>query len=311
MPAMAWSEGSPVKDCGFDSQSFTYWKAEGNADSLSFDKTTYGQNYLKIKGNASVFQNISGLVADETYTASVWVNVSGKKKATLILKNGNECIGQTSISESKVKNYTDNTDRYNTTWQRLKVPFRMPEGVNSIILSLKGEEADNDTSSVCFDDVRLVKSPCTLKEGYKYFEDFENVDEGWGPFIPCQPSAFTTHLSQKHGVYTDNTLNGEWSLATWRERNGEVYRTSPTFVRFEPGQTYEMSFDYLPNNSGVYQVAGKSLSAGETTFVYDLNRPGRCQIRFTTPSCDDFYIVIMKQGNGRLVIDDFGIKKIQ
>ena len=35
LPEMIWSEGSPVKDTGFDSQSFDYWKKQGATDALA------------------------------------------------------------------------------------------------------------------------------------------------------------------------------------------------------------------------------------------------------------------------------------
>lgn len=314
LPEMLWSEGSLVKDAGFNSRSFNVWKVQGDKALPTIKETDYGQDYLEIKGKelAGVSQVITGLTPGKEYIASVWVNVIGRKEATLAVQSGKELNEQASVSESKVMNLTDNTDRYRTTWQRLKVPFRLPADRNEILLSLKGGMvADNmvseDTIAVWFDDVRLVECPHTRKAGYDYFEDFEHVDEGWGPFIPCQPSAFTTHLSQRHDVYTDNTIHGDWSLTTWREKNGEVYRTSPTMIRFAPNQKYEIEFNYKVDTRDVYKVVGKSLSTGEQIFSYDLNRSGKCNVSFTTPNCTDFYIVIVKQGNGILVIDDFGI----
>lgn len=310
LPQMVWSEGSPVKDTGFDSQSFDYWKKQGATDALTIRETDYGQDYLEIKGRevAGVSQIVNGLTPEKEYIASVWVNVVGRKEATLVIQSGEVLNERTSVSESRVMNFTDNTDRFKTTWQRLKITFRMPAGEREVVLSLNGGIASEDTATVCFDDVRLVECPQTYKAGYAYFEDFEQVDEGWGPFIACQSSAFTTHLSQKQDVYTDNTIHGNWSLATWRERNGEVYRTSPSMIRFAPGQEYEVEFDYKVDTRDVYKVIGKSLSTGEVLFSYDLNRPGRCNVRFTTPNCTDFYIAVVKEGNGLLVIDDFGIK---
>ena len=310
LPEMIWSEGSPVKDTGFDSQSFDYWKKQGATDALAVRETAYGQDYLEIKGMdaAGVSQVVNGLIPGKEYVASVWVNVIGRKEAVLAIQSGETLSEQTSISESRVMNFTDNTDRFRTTWQRLKIPFRMPADEKEIVLSLNGGIASEDTAAVCFDDVRLVECPQAQKTGYAYFEDFEHVDEGWGPFIACQPSAFTTHLSQKNDVYTDNTIHGNWSLATWRERNGEVYRTSPSMIRFAPGQEYEVEFDYKVDTKDVYKVVGKSLSTGKEVFSYELNRPGKCNVRFTTPDCTDFYIAVVKEGNGLLVIDDFGIK---
>ena len=112
-------------------------------------------------------------------------------------------------------------------------------------------------------------------------------------------------------LYTDNTIDGDWSLTTWRENNGEVYRTSPAMVQFAPGQKYEVVFDYKVDANGVYKIVGKRHSSGEETFSYELNRPGKCHVCFTTPNCEDFYLAIEKNGNGMLVIDNFGIKKIE
>ncbi|MDR2913957.1 MAG: endo-alpha-N-acetylgalactosaminidase family protein [Tannerella sp.] len=310
LPEMLWSEGNPVKDTGFDSQSFKNWEVQGAKEALAIKETDYGLHYLEIKGKktAGVNQVINGLIPGKEYIASAWVNVIGKKEAILTVQSGERLNEQASISESEVMNYTDNTDRFRTTWQRLKVPFRLPEDKTDFVLSLKGGIAADDTAAVCFDDVRIVECPHSRKDGFDYFEDFEHVDEGWGPFIPSQPSAFTTHLSQKHDVYTDNTIHGNWSLVTWREKNGEVYRTSPSMIRFAPEQEYEIEFDYKVDTSSAYRVIGKSLSTGEQVFSYDLNRPGKCNIHFTTPACTDFYIAVVKQGNGLLVIDDFGIK---
>lgn len=310
LPEMHWSEGDSVKDTGFDSRSFENWKKQGTVEALVIKETDYGQDYLEIKGKevAGCNQLIEGLTPGKEYIASVWVNVIGRKEAILAVQSGEELSEQASVMESVVMNYTDNTDRFGTTWQRLKVPFRLPENKKDIVLSLKGGIAENDTAAVCFDDIRLVECPHSQKVGFDYFEDFEHVDEGWGPFIPSQPSAFTTHLAQKHDVYTDNTIHGNWSLVTWRERNGEVYRTSPSMIRFVPEQEYEVGFDYKVDTGGVYKVIGKSLSTGKQFFSYDLNRSGKCNIRFTTPACSDFYIAVVKQGNGLLVVDDFGVK---
>lgn len=307
---MIWGEGGWVKDMGFDSRSFTDWKKQGAPEAFINEETEYGQNYLKIKGktDAGVSQEINGLTPGKEYAVSVWANVVGQKKALLRIQGKNKWSKEVFITESKVMNFSSGSVYSGTTWQRLKIPFRLPEGENCIILLLKGGMAANDTSFVCFDDVRLVECPQSHKEGFDYFEDFEHVDEGWGPFIQSQGGTFKTHLAEKHDVYTDNTINGDWSLVTWRQRNGEVYRTSPAMIRFAPNRKYEIEFDYKVDNRDVYKVAGKSLSTGEVIFSYDLNRSGKCNVCFTTPDCTDFYIVIVKQGDGLLIIDDFGIK---
>ncbi len=310
-PRLEWSNGSPVKDMGFDSGDFDYWKIEGNKETVAFRQTAYGQNYLSVGGpdSVSVWQQVKGLQPGREYIASVWVNVAGQREAGLGVRIAGEKDRYVCVSESKVRNYINNSDRGGTTWQRLKLPFRMPSGGEKVILFLSAACSVQD-AVVRFDDVRLVEKPVSKREGYVYFEDFEQVDEGWGPFIPSSPASSRTHLSQKHGVYTDNTIQGDWSLATWKERNGEVYRTSPAMLCFVPGKTYEMSFDYRVDCRDVYRVVGRSKTSGVPVFSYDLNRSGKCCVAFTVPACTDFYISVIKQGDGRLVLDNFGIKDL-
>lgn len=307
--AMEWSTGSTVKDMGFDSESFVHWNRLGNKESVSIARSDYGQNHLSIQGKneAGVQQVIEGLSPGQEYIVSVWVCVDGQKQAKLNIQTGETKHDSHSISESNIFNYTNDTDRFKTRWQRMKVGFRAPSGSEKVVLSLTAAQANSDTAKVNFDDVRIVAGSICKKEGYAYFEDFENVDEGWGPFIAAQPGG-KTHLSQRHDVYTENTIHGDWSLTTWRERDGEVYKTSPAMIQFKPGHDYEMEFNYKTDTRDVYKVVGYSPSLGNEVFSYELNRSGLCNIRFTTPDCDDFYITITKTGQGLLVIDDFGIK---
>lgn len=309
-PRMEWSSGSPVKDMGFDSGEFKDWKVEGNPAQVAFRQTGYGQNYLALAGadSAGVTQRITHLQPGKEYMVSAWVYLAGSKKASLAVRIEGEKERRISVAENKVRNFINNSDRGGTTWQRMKLPFRMPEGNKQLVLSLSAS-ASTDTSLVCFDDIRMVENSFSQREGYAYFEDFEHVDEGWGPFIPAGPTSSRTHLSQKHDGYTDNTIQGNWSLTTWKERDGEVYRTSPTMIRFLPGKTYEMSFDYHVDCREVYRVTGRSQASGVPVFSCDLNRPGKCRVTFTVPACTDFYISVVKQGSGRLVIDNFGIKE--
>lgn len=163
-----------------------------------------------------------------------------------------------------------------------------------------------------FDDVRLVRNDFCTKPGYVYYEDFESVDEGWGPFIASQSSAFTTHLAERHSPYTDNTIDGNWSFHSWRERNGDVCRTSPTLVQFAPQSNYRVEFDYKVKTAGVYKAVVRTRTATgcyQDLTSYDLNRDGRCTLSFTSGASDDTYVVIVKKGDGAIVIDNFGVVK--
>lgn len=302
-----WSKGALLSDVGFDSKTFESWKINSGQDSVAIKETDYGQSFLCVKGNSHVSQTVNTLLPEQSYAASVWVKVTGVARASLKVKTDGKNELQSFVTQSDVMNYTDNTDKYNTAYQRLKVCFTMPAGKTDATITLESL-AQNDTSYTAFDDVRLVANKYSSKEGYVYFEDFENVDEGWGPFIASQPSAFTTHLSEKHSPYTSNTINGNWSLKTWRERNGEILRTLPALIQFEPNSRYEVTFNYTVDTPAIYKAVVRSKSKNCDITSFELNRDGVCVLKFTTGNNNDWYIAIIKNGSGQLIIDDFGIK---
>jgi endo-alpha-N-acetylgalactosaminidase len=293
---MSWGAGGLITNPGFDG-GLTGWKVKGK--DVQIQKTTYGQDVLEIKEIATVSQDLA-LEEGGKYTVSVWCKIEGKGKATLSI--GNESY---SVTESKVMNFTDNTDRYKTNFQRLKVPY-IHQGENSEIkLSFKESTMG---SSVQFDDVRIVKQGNNNKTTYGYFEDFEDVDEGWGPFIASKPSAYKTHLSELHQGYTDDVIDGNFSLKTWQEGNGEVYRTSPSMIRFKPNSLYKIKFDYKSTENDAYRVVVRSVEGNKEVLNLPLDGSSTFSGEFTTTNQDDYYLSVTKKGNGILIIDNFSIK---
>jgi endo-alpha-N-acetylgalactosaminidase len=299
MPAetpMKWGTGGLISNPGFDG-GLTGWKVNGK--DVKIQKTIYGQDVLEMKATATASQALA-LEVGRQYTVSVWCKIEGKGKATLSI--GNESY---SITESTVTNFTDNTDRYKTNFQRLKVPYTHKGGNIEVKLSFKESTVG---SSVQFDDVRMVKQANKNKTSYGYFEDFENVDEGWGPFIASKPSAYKTHLSERHEGYTEDTIDGNFSLKTWQEGNGEVYRSSPAMIRFKPNSLYKIKFDYKATENGAYSVVVRSLKDNKEVLNLPLDGSSTFLGEFTTTKQDDYYISFTKKGNGILVIDNFKIK---
>lgn len=296
-PLMAanWGEIGLVKNPAFDG-GLQNWKATGDVQAA---KTSYGQSIVTLS-NGTLSQQIP-TEKGTSYIASVWVQVNGSGKATLTVAGK-----ETSVNESLTKNYTDNTDKYNTRYQRMLIPF-VAEGNEQLTLTFK---ADNDTSTVEFDDVRLVatKHNPQIGEGI-YFEDFENVDEGWGPFTAAKPSSYTTHLSNRNEGYTNDVLLGNWSLKTWREGNGEVYRTSPVIIQFDSNQRYHLAFVYQASKDNVYGVSVRSAKTGEELLAATLDGAGRFAQDFTTGNADDYYVVITKNGDGTFLLDNFMLVK--
>lgn len=293
--AMKWGEGGLIVNPGFDGE-LTGWEVRNGEPVV--EKTGYGQSLLRIAGEGSVKQSIK--LSPGEYTVSVWFNIIGQGDVKLIFNN--EVY---SVNESSVKNYTDNSDRYNTYFQRIKLPVTHSVEAGNLELSFS---AHNDTSYVYFDDVRIVVQKKRTVTGNCYFEDFEDVDEGWGPFVAAKPSAYTTHLSELHEGFTDDTLEGRYSLKTWREGNGEVYRTVPSIIRFKPEKEYQMQFLYKVTNDDVYRVVVQSKKDDCEVLNEMLNDEGIFRGKFVTGLASDYYVVITKEGNGTLIIDDFKIE---
>ncbi|WP_448104333.1 endo-alpha-N-acetylgalactosaminidase family protein [Pedobacter panaciterrae] len=291
---MIWGAGGLISNPGFDG-GLSAWTIKGKG--VQVVKTPYGQDVLQMAGTANVSQALK-LEKGASYTLSVWAKVAGEGKATLAI--GDESY---SITESKVTNFTDNTDRFDTKFQRIKIPFVYNGGSNTVSLSFKGA---TDSSFVQFDDVRIVKS-VNKKSAHAYFEDFEHVDEGWGPFIASKASAYKTHLSERHQGYTEDTIDGDFSLKTWQEGNGEVYRTSPAMIRFKPNTSYKIKFDYKSTENGVYRIVVRSVKDNKEVMNALLDGSTVFTGEFTTTGADDYYICTTKKGNGTLVIDNFAI----
>lgn len=290
-----WGESGLISNPGFDG-GMSGWTIIGN--DVQVVKTPYGQDILQMKGSANANQSLE-LEKGTSYIVSVWVKVEGEGKAMLSIEDESY-----SITESKVMNFTDNTDRFKTNFQRIKVPFVYQGNSPVVNLSFKGQ---SEGASVQFDDVRIVRNVNKKNGSHAYFEDFEHVDEGWGPFIASKPSSYKTHLSELHEGYTDDTIDGNFSLKTWKEGNGEVYRTSPSMIRFKPNSSYRIKFNYKSTEDGVYRVVVRSVKDNRELINASLDGNSVFSAEFKTTDKDDYYISTTKKGNGILVIDNFAI----
>ncbi len=251
-----WGQGGFVKDPGFNDRGITDWKIDGEAEVVSIDVDGHGRASLKVAASretVTVSQKISGLKPG-VYSASIWVEVDeDKRKASLsVTPDGAETVSVWT-DHSFAYNYMGNSGLNRTRMQRMQVLFDAAPWKSSATISLEIGPGD---SAVRFDNVRIIPTVRTVKEGYILFEDFENVDEGWYPFVKGDAGGVTdptTHLSERHSPYTDagwneklvdDTITGDWSLKSHNERLGVVYHTIPQTVRFVPGYKYEFSFDY-------------------------------------------------------------------
>ena len=262
-PNANWGQGGYVKDPGFNDKRLPDWNVEGAEDGVGVVIDGHGRSALALTCNkpVSVSQTVRGLKKG-VYSASVWAEVKdGTRKASLTVVPDGGVEQTVWCDHSFAFNFAGNCSWNRTTMQRMRVIFEVPAWKNSAIIKLAAEAGD---ALVRFDDVRLVPAVKAEKDGYLIFEDFENVDEGWYPFVKGEAGGVTdptTHLSELHAPYTnagwndklvDDTIDGNWSLKSHNERGGIVYHTIPQTVRFVPGKQYEVSFDYQCAHAGEY-----------------------------------------------------------
>ena len=129
-----------------------------------------------------------------------------------------------------------------------------------------------------FDEIRTFENESNMYgDGHDtatgvFKQDFENVGQGIFPFVIGGIEGVEdnrTHLSEKHGPYTqrdwngkkvDDVIEGNWSLKTngLVSRRNLVYQTIPQNFRFEAGKTYRITFDYEAGSDNTYAfVVGK------------------------------------------------------
>lgn len=321
-PAMVWGEGSPVKDIGFDSQDFNYWSKSSSAsttDHIAFVKNSNADDQLRVSGpaDAVIAQEMTGLETGKSYTASVWVNIDGKRQVEIGVQQGDD----------EVVNHLDNTEHgylgqqhkyYGKPFQRVKVSFEAKS--DTALLTLKAAEG---AATVLFDDVRVWENPSKTDKGDSVlFEDFENVDEGWGPFVYSQSGPVRTHLVEKakdptKQQYYTYVLDGNWSLKTNEQNAGNWLRTLPHTLRLEEDHHYSLTMDYNSDEAGMYSVAVRVKENGTVReLAHEELAAGKnkLEMSFSTDGAKDAYLEIVKnfkndqkELTGTLVLDNIRV----
>jgi endo-alpha-N-acetylgalactosaminidase len=227
------------------------------------------------------------------------------------------------VNRTALMNFTDQSSKYMRNWHRLKVVFAAPsDGRVDVVLRA---EPGSDGAIVRFDDVRLVKIGVSLPpKGAKsvvLFEDFENVDEAWGPFMYGWEGPMNTHLSEANPPHTDDTIGGRYSLKSRREGSpGMLYRTVPATLNLKPHTTYRVSLDYLCDTKDCFAlVAGYDAADGEKVIEKRPMSDGSWKVKhfsttITTDGQDGWFIGVSKldpKKPGTLVIDDFLVEEVE
>ena len=275
---VTWSEGMHIVDAGFNSGKLDMWTKAGEG-TAEIAKSQHSNPMMKLDGKVSMTQELTELEAGKQYAVLVGVDNRSDAKASVEIKSGDKVLASNyttrSIAKNYVKAYTHNTNSStvngNSYFQNMYVFFTAPES-GKVTLTIS--RAAGEGSSY-FDDIRIVendsKNITTNDKGevVKFEQDFEKSVQGLYPFVVGGIEGVEDnriHLSELHAPYTqagwdvkkmDDVLDGNWSVKIngLTQRSTLAYQTIPQNFRFEPGVTYNVSFDYQAGSDGIYAAA--------------------------------------------------------
>jgi endo-alpha-N-acetylgalactosaminidase len=220
------------------------------------------------------------------------------------------------VNKSNVKNFQDNHSKYLTYFQRVKVAFQAPADGAPVELALRADEGE-PASLARFDDVRVVAIKPPDFKGHTFFEDFENVDQYWGPFVYGFQGNTRVHLAEAHPPYTDDVVDGKYSLKSMEDTAALLYRSTPALLPLRPDTTYQLSFDYLCDSNNQHRVVVRSDAGGPEALSALLPGEGRTRQSykgtFTTGPQDDYWLGVLKtaKGAGILSIDNVALDVVK
>jgi len=358
-----WGQGTPVSDPGFFSGTLDAWSPEGEVE-IETDANRNRQAVIGA-GTASISQQLHG-PADPTadlpagtYSAWAYVQIDPTEKREVTVSATGDGItptahqagepgsASTAVTTSMAINATASDDKHGQYFQRVRVTFST-DG-SPVTLAVTAGAGEN---AVRVDDARVVPfvapEDADATEQTVLFEDFENVDTGYWPFVTGTAEMggdARTQLAELHAPYSqsgwygpttdgdvvaggkllDNVLDGDWSLMAHEENSGLIMRTTAGSMPLEAGHRYRISFDHQTGFEGSYNllVGGDSLAAsGEEPAVTTLERAAipeargvdaRFEHEFTAGACDATWIGIENVGSGPqndLVLDNLRVEDL-
>lgn len=300
-----WGQGSVIKNFGFTGATMDGWTktaTQGSADEITIDTTFTGnasgtttQGDPRVKFDSTVTGSISQQMQVEpgkTYSFSVWVNSESERPMTLSVSSGNNTQSTTLDTTQGIPVKMKPSKYTGKDYQRMKVDIVIPQGVQTATLTFSVQAGEQP---VYVDDFRAWEwedgaQPNPLTERYYYYEDFEHLDENWGPFVsdvntqPYTNLAYKLEDGSQMKWYTVDTLNAngqpdtnnKTSLKTADFASGSLMRTLPSTLNFETGTTYTVAFDYQSYReirSGNKDVNGNDIGQQYYGYNYLLQQP--------------------------------------
>lgn len=255
-----WGEGSLVKDPSFNSIAFkgektsAAWERSAEIDTVDHVQNKLDHRYqgiMEISGadgaGGTVSQEITGLKPGKDYILGVWTDVTGDRKATAEVDFGYHQFSGTTENTQGWRNRVGEHKMSNTYYQRMSVRFTVPEGETTATIKLSASDGAAD-SVVKFEDLRLYETPTAYDDnGHWVYEDYENLDQDFGPFVHATNSGSRVHMAEYNpdvNQYQVNVIDGNWSLKLNQGANGTILRTIDSTVKFEKDTKYKVGFDY-------------------------------------------------------------------
>ncbi|HLR94928.1 MAG TPA: endo-alpha-N-acetylgalactosaminidase family protein [Jiangellaceae bacterium] len=364
VPAQAdpqWGFGTPVADPGFFSGTLDDWRVKGEV-SVETDEFRNRQTRFDGGGAASIEQALRDPARPVrhlpagTWSAWAWIEIdpaSTREVTVSATGHGVEpaayqaSVGRgvaTTITASTVLNATASDTKHGRFFQRVRVTFTSTG--SPVTLAIAAGEGE---AQVRVDDVRVV--PFTAPEDPEptdatvLFEDFENVDIGYWPFVTGADNIggdARTQLAERHEPYsqagwygldedgevveggklTDNVLRGTWSLMCNEENEGLILSTTQSSLPLVPGRRYRLSFDHQTAFADTYQLVVGEDSVGDpidsqrvdTLPLPQARQTERISLEFTaSEEADTTWVGIEKLGGGHqanLTIDDLRLEDL-
>ena len=278
---LKWSDGVHMSDTGFNSRNpLQYWDITGETEAATVVKNVTSNNMLQLANTTqeiALTQTLTDLKPGQRYAAFVGVDNRSDAKAYIEVAIDGEIVDSNYTQRSIARNYTQPSAHNNNCptiegggsyFQNMYVFFDVPKTGGEVTLTVRREAGEGATY---MDDFRVLETKQNCEESDLVFkQDFENVPQGIWPFVLGGVEGVAdnrTHLSEKHEPYTqagwyngvkklDDVLDGNWSLKSNGLVQGYniVYQTIPQNFRFEPGVTYQVSFDYETGSDDTYGV---------------------------------------------------------
>lgn len=328
---LEWGIGSSIKDFEFNSGDFRFWNKEGNANiTIEEDNETLNR-YLRIEGNefGSTTQILSGLEPNKDYVITALTKSEDNKEAVMKIESNGESF--TSSLDYPVE---AETDRKNMGWPMLRVYFRTGDD-GTAKLTLAGNTSEG--GAVNFDDLRLNQEENPYgKDGHYYYDDIN--DSHWlGSFMHknfrtiAAVSYFNNYdingnpNSITHSIDTIEEEVGERSIRVmgWDGNKnlmqGQIIKTLPSLLKFEPNKSYELSIDYKPlySTGDKWSVALFTSESGvefleESLTGFD-KQVSTYKVKFNTGDFDDVAFAIKHtgiSGGDNIAIDNIKVDEI-